>query len=117
METGTHSLLIGVDHGQLVVNPAEILSAKAEGGYSRIRLMDGQEHLVCWHLGRLQAALAEHGFFRCHDSWVINLRRVVRLHNHDGHEAQLSDGSKARVSRRRFKELVDLLRGGGGKQG
>ncbi len=114
METGAHSLLIGVDHGSLVLDTATILSAKAEGGYSRIRLTNGKEHLVCWNLGRLESALAGAGFFRCHDSWVINLRVVVRLHNGDGHQAELSDGTKVRVSRRRYSEFVALLRGGEG---
>lgn len=112
METGAQCVLIGVDHGSLVLDTATILSAKAEGGYSRIRLTDGKEHFVCWNLGRLQAALTDAAFFRCHDSWVINLRAVVRLHNHDGHEAELNDGTKVPVSRRRYTEFVATLRGG-----
>lgn len=114
MEQEPHYILIGVDHGTLVIDAGHVVNATAERSYTRIHLLDGKEHFVCWNLGRLEEALPTHGFFRCHDSSIINLRQVVKLHNHEGHVAEMTNGARVRIARRWYKDLLAALAKGGG---
>lgn len=114
MELGPHSLVIGTMQGALVLQPENIVHIEAEGGYARILCDDGKRHLVSWNIGRLQRELPVTSFFRCHDSHIVNLRKVARIHSHDGHQAEMIAGLTVRISRRRYKDFIAALRGGGG---
>ena len=47
-------------------------------------------------------------FFRCHRSWIINLKHIKTL-NKKGFEAQTTKGLKIPVSRRRIKAFSELI--------
>ena len=47
-------------------------------------------------------------FFRCHRSWIINLKHIKTL-NKKGFEAQTTNGFKIPVSRRRIKAFSELI--------
>ena len=48
------------------------------------------------------------GFFRCHRSWIINLKHIKTL-NKKCFEAQTTNGLKIPVSRRRIKAFSELI--------
>jgi len=68
---------------------------------------DGHEQLTEDSLSALETRLADIGFVRVHRSELVNAHHVRALHSDDGlHEVELSDGQRARVSRR----MVGALR-------
>ena len=48
-------------------------------------------------------------FFRCHNSHIVALAKIVRLISHDGLSIQMADGSKAEVSSKKKEELLQLI--------
>ena len=56
----------------------DVLYAEARGHYAHIFLIDGRELCVKMALGDLADALGA-GFFRCQRSFLVNMRRVVRV--------------------------------------
>ncbi len=64
-------------------------------------LSDGVEHCTEEALSSLEDRLAAHGFVRVHRGELISLSKVRAFTSADGiHEVTLSDGQRARVSRR-----------------
>lgn len=70
----------------------------------------GEEHLTEEPLDSLEARLTPHGFLRVHRAELIQLAQVKSLEVEDGiTQAVLSDGQRARVSRRSAPELRRAL--------
>ena len=71
---------------------------------------DGEEHLTEESLNEFESRLAPHGFFRVHRSELIRLSAVRAFSSTDGfYEVTLSDGQKARISRRSVATIKQAL--------
>ncbi len=71
---------------------------------------DGEEQLTEESLSTLEERLAPHGFLRVHRAELIRLQAVKALTTEDGfHEVQLSDGQRAKVSRRSITAVKQAL--------
>ena len=69
-----------------------------------------EEHLTEEPLSAIEARLAPHGFLRTHRAELINLQRVRSLLFEAGsYEVELSDGQRARVSRRMVSQVKRAL--------
>ena len=92
-----------------VFDAESIVRFRAEAKYSAF-LHEGREFLSEESLNALEHRLEPWGFFRCHRSELIALSAVARLlRAADGHEVELRDGQRARVSRRALGDLRRLL--------
>lgn len=70
----------------------------------------GEEHMTEEPLTALETRLAPHGFLRTHRAELVNLKAVRSLRFDDGiHEVELSDGQRARVSRRAISDVKRAL--------
>ena len=91
----------------LVIDPSEIFCCKADGSYTRI-LLEGEEKIVISKsLKEVSKDLPETRFCRCHHSCVVNLEKVRSYNNR---ELELSNGMTLPVSRRRYHELVRMIK-------
>jgi len=73
-------------------------------------LFEGREHLTEESLSSLEGKLARHAFFRAHRSELVNLDQVRTVTTDDeGGAVVLSDGQRARVSRRLVATLKRVL--------
>lgn len=73
-------------------------------------LVDGAEHCSPESLVELEARLGAHGFLRVHRGELVRLTAVRGLVAKDGvHEVELTDGQRARVSRRLLASLRQRL--------
>ena len=71
---------------------------------------DGEEHLTEEPLSALELRLSAYGFLRTHRAELVNLKAVRSLRLTDGlHEVELSDGQRARVSRRSIADVKRAL--------
>lgn len=71
---------------------------------------DGEEHCTEESLSSLQERLSSHGFVRIHRAELINVTKVRAFSTVDGiPEVELSDGQRARVSRRSVAEVRAAL--------
>lgn len=73
-------------------------------------LADGEEQLTEESLSTLEQRLAPHGFLRIHRAELVRLEAVKALSTEDGfHEVLLTDGQRAKVSRRSVAAVKQAL--------
>lgn len=92
------------------VNIPDIIRCEAEGSYTAFYLANQPKILVARTLKYYENLLQDLGFYRIHDSHLINLQHVKKYFKEGS--VILSDGSQVLVSARRKKAFQDKLYGG-----
>ncbi|MDZ4663471.1 MAG: LytTR family DNA-binding domain-containing protein [Bacteroidota bacterium] len=90
---------LAVNDGIIMIKQSNIIRLEASGSYTNIFLKDGIKHIASKNLKYFEAILDLAGFYRCHQSHIINLNEVVKLLSSDGYFALMSDKSKADVGK------------------
>lgn len=93
-----------IPHGDrtFFVAPAEVVRCEADRNYTWVHLGPGRRYLLARTLKEFEEMLEPFGFLRLNRSDLVRKSAIKRLH--DGH-AELNDGEKLEVSRRRWPEL------------
>lgn len=94
----------------LVVHTDDIIRIEANNNYSMFYFTNHPKLLISKTLKEFEEQLADHGFFRIHQSHVINLKHVESVQTLDGGHVNLKQGHKVEISRRRKAEFMDKLR-------
>ncbi|MBN7812427.1 response regulator transcription factor [Algoriphagus sp. H41] len=87
----------------------EIVRCQADVNYTHIFLKEGRKITVAKTLKDFEGLLAASGFFRTHNSHLVNLREVRIYHKGKGGYLILKDGSEIEVASRRKEELLLAL--------
>lgn len=95
--------------GQEYVTPEEIIRCQADVNYTHIFLRDGRKLTVAKTLKEYELILLDHGFFRVHNSHLVNLREVKFYNKGKGGFLILKDGSEIEVASRRKEALLKAL--------
>ena len=90
------------------VRRSDVHFVEAHGDYVRLHT-DGAAHLVRLSLGNLERDWADAGFLRIHRSYLVSTRHITELRQHDQRCIVVIDGRELEVSRRRARELKDVL--------
>lgn len=102
---GKKLILPGAE-GRRMIAHEHIILLEADGSYTTVVTRDGAQ-LVVRKLGQLEDDLAGGGFFRCHRSYVVNVRHVRELRTGS---VIMSDGGEVPVSRARRAEINEVLK-------
>lgn len=92
--------------GHEYVSPEEIIRCQADVNYTHIFLRDGRKLTVAKTLKEYEIMLTDHGFFRVHNSHLINLREVKFYNKGKGGFLILKDGSEVEVASRRKEAFL-----------
>jgi two-component system LytT family response regulator len=92
------------------INTNNIVCLEADAKYTCIYTIDGDKHLSSKNIGDYEEILNEEDFFRCHKSWIVNLKHAktfvkntnVLVLNNDV-EVEVSTRKKDEFLRRFFK--------------
>ncbi len=95
--------------GYTVLKLSDIIRLDAEGVYTTLHLADGSSILVSTNIGELDQRFAGRGFYRVHNSHVVNLRHVLHFIRSGAGYLVMSDGSHVNVSRRKRESFLRLL--------
>jgi two-component system, LytTR family, response regulator len=95
--------------GQEYVTPEEIIRCEADVNYTHIFLKGGRKLTVAKTLKEYESLLAGHGFFRVHNSHLVNLREVKFYNKGKGGFLILKDGSEVEVASRLKEALLRAL--------
>lgn len=87
----------------------DIIFCKADGCYTHIHLVNRQTKVVTKVLKEFEDILAESGFCRVHNSFLINLSHVKRYVRGEGGYAIMTDNHHVDISRRRKDEFLSSL--------
>lgn len=97
-------------NGFLFVEIKEIVRCESDNTYTTFFMKDKKKILVSRTLKEVESILEPYGFFRVHNSHLINLALVTEYLKGEGGQVKLSDGSVVDVSRRRKEEFLGVLR-------
>jgi two-component system LytT family response regulator len=97
-----------IPHGDrtFFVAPTEVERCIADRNYTWVHLVHDRRFLLARTLKEFEEMLTPFGFLRINRSALVRRDTIIRLH--DGH-AELTDGGKIEVSRRRWSELKRTL--------
>jgi two-component system LytT family response regulator len=95
--------------GIMFVDVDQIIRLSADSNYTNIFLSTGKKIIASKTLREFEEFLLNHGFFRVHNTHLINLSFVEVYTKGEGGSVTMTDGSVAEVSRNKKAELLTLL--------
>lgn len=110
------SIMIKTRSGYRLTRLSDILFIERNNRRNRIVTTDGKEiALLGYTMGQLEEMLSDCGFYRCYQSFIVNLSQVatVRADNEAKNYAILFKGYEGEIllSREKYTELIELLKG------
>ena len=113
LEAGAQRILLGGRQGA-TVSVSDVTWVEADGAYVVVHA-GGRRHVLRETMAQILGRLGADRFVRIHRSAGINLGhvRAVKRGRLGGLEVELSDGVRLPISRRKARDVVELLRRGG----
>ena len=110
-EPGTERILLGSRQGGAAVDVNDVRWVEADGAYVVVHAA-GRKHVLRESMAQILERLGAGSFVRIHRSAGINLAHVkaVKRGKARGLEVELSDGIRLPISRRKARDVVELLR-------
>lgn len=114
-ESANRSLLIKTKNGYELTPVSDILFVEWSNRKNRIVTQEGREiHPLGYTMGQLEQMLEGSGFYRCYQSFIINLSKVsfIRADNDSKNYAIQFDGYDGEVLliRDKYAQLLTLLK-------
>ncbi len=91
------------------VAPEDIILCSSESNYTMIFLVGNRKKLISRTLKDVEQWLKGHGFYRAHNSHLVNLQHIKEYVRTEGGYLLLSDGRTLPVARNRKEELLKIL--------
>lgn len=92
-----------------LINITELIRVESDGAYSHFHLDGGNRITVSQNIKQYDDILTNHGFFRCHQSHIINVSFIKRYHKVEGGTLILKDGTSIPVSLRKKEAMFKLF--------
>lgn len=101
-------ITINTDGKLIFLDIDDILFVESDGNYSTIFLIDNQKIVLTKKLKEVYSMLPEHFFFRIHNSYIINLKKIKEYIKTDGYVIMQSN-QKIPVARQRKSDFLQKL--------
>lgn len=92
-----------------VVRINEIIRLESDGAYTQFYFTDGRKILVSKNLKEFDELLSDYGFFRIHQTHLINMNYMVSYQKGDGGYVIMKDSSMPPVSVRKKEALINYF--------
>jgi two-component system LytT family response regulator len=106
---GDQSITLATSDGLEFVPLNNIIRIEASGPYSYFFLKNNKKIMVSRHLKEYEMLLSDYGFFRAHNSHIININEVKRMVKTDGGYAVMSDDSKIGLSPKKKDDFMQQM--------
>jgi two-component system, LytTR family, response regulator len=107
--TAVKNLALPTQDGIEFVSIEDIVRLESESNYTLFYLNTGRKIVISKTLKDYESILSSSGFFRVHNSHIVNLRYLDKYFRGDGGYVRMKDGSTADVSRLRKEEFLKAL--------
>ena len=87
----------------------DILYFESDGNYTNVHLKSGKTVLVTKQIGKFEEVISASGFFRIHNSYIVNLNYVKKFVRSEGGYVVLENGKSLSISRGRKDQFLELL--------
>ncbi len=101
-------ITINTDGKLIFLEADDILYVESDGNYCTIMLVSGPKIVITKKLKEMSALLPENQFFRIHNSYIINLKKIKEFIKSEGYVVMESN-DKIPVARQRKSEFLDKL--------
>ena len=101
-------LAIPVKDGMQLITVTDIICFEGDAKYTTIYLYNNDKYVSSKNIGEFEELLDPELFFRCHRSWIVNLKHVAKYLKSDG-QLILSNNRIIDVSVRKRDEFLKLF--------
>ena len=108
-ETHSKKIVLRTSEAMHIIDIPDICFCKSDNSYTTFYFEDDETILVSKGLKEYECLLAGHGFFRPHQSYLVNLNHVKKVDKSDGGFIIMKNKKEIPVSMRQMKNLVGLL--------
>lgn len=112
IESGTEPIkmiTIAEQFGFQMVKVSDIMYLQADSNYTILHLSGLNKIVATRALGEFEKLLDPPMFFRIHKSTIINMKFLKGYSSYQGNNAELSDGTKLTISRRKLNEFREAV--------
>lgn len=95
--------------GYDIIEIKNIIRCKSDNNYTYFYFHDGSRILVSRTLKEIEALLRDQGFFRIHQSHLVNAKFVKNISRQDGGLLVMIDGAEVPVSRQKKGQIKEIL--------
>jgi two-component system, LytTR family, response regulator len=106
----SNTIEIAVKNGIIFIKTADIIYIEASGSYTTFYLEQGIKHIGSKNMKDYETLLDHTFFYRTHNSYIANLKKVARFISADGFFAQMNDGTNVQIARRNKDEFLERLK-------
>jgi len=92
------------------VNPAEIVVLNSHKNLTIVSLKGKEQLVITKTLKEFEDMLCEDGFYRIHNTCIVNLNHIVRYVKEDGGYVIMNDNQRYEVSRRKKNDFLETLK-------
>lgn len=93
----------------LFIPISDILYLNSDNNYTTIHMVNKQQITSSKNLGYYEEILDEQSFFRVHNSYIVNIRKIEKFIKGKSGYIELENGLRIEVSMRRRNALMELL--------
>lgn len=94
-----------------IVKIVDIVRLEADGNYTTVYELGGVKTMVSKSIKEFEKVLSSFGFYRSHQSHLVDLSKVKTYLKSEGGFLKMVDGSEVPVSIRKKAEVVQILKG------
>jgi two-component system LytT family response regulator len=102
-------IVIPSNKGFEVISFKDISYLKADNNYTTLFLTNNQRKVVSKTLKYFDELLDEFGFYRCHQSFLVQLNQIKSFLNENGGVLLMNNGHEIEVSRRKKEDLLKKI--------
>ncbi len=105
-----HKLVLPTTNGFNIEKIENIIRCEADRNYTRFILVDGRKILVSKTLKEFDQLLSNQGFFRIHQSYLVNMNHITKYFKGQGGEIEMTDKAIIPVARTKKEMFLKLFR-------
>lgn len=105
-----NKISLPVSQELLIINTDDIIHIEAHNNYSHFYFTNRPRVIVSKTLGEYDTMLSAQGFYRVHQSHLINLDHIESVNSSDGDFIMLTGNHRVELSRRKKNEFLQLLK-------
>lgn len=108
-DRGEHKITLAIADGYEFVRVNDILYLQADGSYTQFTLKGGESIVTSKNLKFFEGLLDEYGFFRIHNSTLINTKFIKRIIKSAGGSVVMENDEEFSISKSRKAEFMSHL--------
>ncbi|WP_147676233.1 LytR/AlgR family response regulator transcription factor [Algibacter pacificus] len=104
-------IALEIPKGIMFASHSDILYFEADGMYTNVQLIDGKQKTICKPLKHFVEQLERNTmFFKCHRSYLINLKYVDELVKDDGDYLLMNNQKRIPISKSKRDQFLEVIK-------